>query len=131
MNTANSIKHDGKKLKIAIASDQGSVTGHFGHCENFQIFTADNGNILEKSIVPNPGHKPGFLPVFLHEQGVHVIISGGMGGGAEDLFNEKGIEVVIGVQGACDTIAHQYLQGELKSTGSICHDHQHHDTCGQ
>ncbi|HHT27975.1 MAG TPA: dinitrogenase iron-molybdenum cofactor, partial [Firmicutes bacterium] len=24
-----------------------------------------------------------------------------------------------------------YLRGALKSTGSVCRQHQHHDTCGE
>ncbi|MEM5818796.1 MAG: dinitrogenase iron-molybdenum cofactor, partial [Desulfitobacterium hafniense] len=24
-----------------------------------------------------------------------------------------------------------YLKGTLKSTGSVCHDHQHHGECGE
>ena len=77
-------------MKIAVATDRGSVTEHFGHCENFVIFTVGNGKIIGEENCPNPGHKPGFLPVYLDERGVNVIISGGMGGGAVDLFNEKG-----------------------------------------
>ena len=76
---------------------------------------------------PNPGHKPGFLPNYLNDLGVNVIISGGMGGGAVDIFNEKGIEVIVGAQGEAKTAAEQYLQGRLQSTGSICHEHLHHD----
>lgn len=47
--------------------------------------------------------------------GVNVIISEGMGGGAIDIFNEKGIEVVIGASGAAKTAAEEYLQVNLKS----------------
>ena len=78
-------------IKIAIASDGTNVAEHFGHCEAFTLFDADNGQIVKEERIPNPGHKPGFLPIFLHEQGVTVIISGGMGGGAITLFNEKNI----------------------------------------
>jgi predicted Fe-Mo cluster-binding NifX family protein len=39
------------------------------------------------------------LSIFLHEKVLNVIISGGMGGGAVDIFNEKGIEVITGASG--------------------------------
>ncbi|MPN15596.1 hypothetical protein SDC9_162930 [bioreactor metagenome] len=81
--------------------------------------------------IQNPGHKPGFLPVFLHEKGVKVIISGGMGGGAIDIFNEKGVEVVTGASGDAETVVNSYLKGELKSTGSVCHEHKHADECAE
>lgn len=117
-------------MKIAVASDNGMVTEHFGHCESFMIFEAENGRIIKDEKISNPGHRPGFLPVFLHDKGVNTIISGGMGGGAVDIFNEKGIEVITGARGSAKAAAEQYLQGMLKSTGSVCHEHQHHDECG-
>lgn len=117
-------------IKIAVASENEIVTGHFGHCTNFNIFEAENGEILKSVSIPNPGHKPGFLPNYLNDLGVNVIISGGMGGGAIEIFNEKNIEVIVGAEGNAMEAAKAYLQGELISTGSVCHDHQHHDECG-
>ncbi|ABR47666.1 Dinitrogenase iron-molybdenum cofactor biosynthesis protein [Alkaliphilus metalliredigens QYMF] len=116
-------------MKIAVASEQNKVTGHFGHCENFNIYIAENSKIVKSETVANPGHKPGFLPNFLNDLGVNVIISGGMGGGAVDIFNEKGIEVIVGAKGEAKNAVELYLQGQLKSTGSVCHEHQHHDDC--
>ena len=116
-------------MKIAVASQNEMVTEHFGHCENFSIFESDNNKIVKSETIPNPGHKPGYLPNFLNEMGVNVIISGGMGGGAIDIFNEKGIEVIIGASGAAKTAAEEYLQGMLKSTGSVCHEHMHEGNC--
>lgn len=117
-------------MKIAVASEGKMVTEHFGHCEGFTIFNTENNCIVSVEFVPNPGHRPGFLPVFLHDRGVNAIISGGMGGGAVEIFNEKGIEVVLGVTGDAQTAVTRYLQGNLKSTGSICYDHQHAHECG-
>ncbi|HKL58340.1 MAG TPA: NifB/NifX family molybdenum-iron cluster-binding protein [Sphaerochaeta sp.] len=117
-------------VKIAVASDNKSVSGHFGHCQSFEIFETDKGKILSEASVGNPGHKPGFLPNFLHDMGVNVIISGGMGGGAVEIFNEHNIEVIVGAQGKAKDMVISYLNGELKSTGSVCHEHQHADECG-
>lgn len=116
-------------LKIAIASEQENVTEHFGHCLNFNIYETDNAKIIKHTSIPNPGHRPGFLPVFLADLGVNVIISGGMGGGAIDLFNEKGIEVIVGASGKAEDAANAYIAGDLKSTGSVCHQHMHHGEC--
>jgi len=118
-------------MKIAVASEGKMVTGHFGHCEGFAIFETENKQITGSEFIPNPGHKPGFLPNFLNDKGVKVIISGGMGGGAVDIFNEKGIEVVTGASGDAESAVNGYLQGTLKSTGSVCHEHQHADECGE
>lgn len=66
-------------MKIAVASDEKYVSGHFGHCEVFTIYDVEEGKSLNKSFTPNPGHRPGYLPVFLKELNVSVIIAGGMG----------------------------------------------------
>lgn len=118
-------------MRIAVASMGTMVAGHFGHCESFRIFDTENGVIVAEENVPNPGHRPGFLPNFLADRGVNVIISGGMGGGAVDIFNERNVEVVIGAQGTAKQNVESYLKGELVSTGSICHEHEHANECGE
>ena len=121
-----SIKGDEKIMKIAVAAMGEQVSGHFGHCENFNIYEAENGKIVSAEAVPNPGHRPGFLA----DRGVEVIIAGGMGGGAVEIFNERGVEVVVGASGDSRNAAEAWLRGELKSTGSICHEHEHAHDCG-
>ena len=110
-------------MKIAIASEGDRITEHFGHCENFNLFYVEDNKITKSESVPNPGHKPGFLPVYLHDLGVTVIISGGMGSGAVEIFNEKGIEVVTGARGSAKKAAEEYLSGNLEYTGSVCGEH--------
>ena len=118
-------------MRIAVASEKDMVTEHFGHCENFNIFDIENNEIVKMDSIPNPGHKPGFLPNYLNDLGVNVIISGGMGGGAVQIFTEKSIEIVVGASGNAQEAVKAFLSGNLKSTGSVCHEHQHHDECGE
>jgi len=118
-------------MKIAVASEDEIVTQHFGHCVNFNIFEAEDDHIIQSESIASPGHIPGLLPNFLNDMGVNVIISGGMGGGAVNIFNGKGIEVIVGASGIAREAAEAYLKGMLKSTGSVCHEHQHRDECGQ
>jgi Mrp family chromosome partitioning ATPase/predicted Fe-Mo cluster-binding NifX family protein len=120
-----------KMMRIAVAAEGKNVTQHFGHCVNFMLYDVENNKITKEESVNNPGHKPGFLPNFLADRGVKVIISGGMGQGAVDIFNERDVEVITGASGDARTAAERYLKGELKTTGSVCHEHQHHDECGE
>lgn len=117
-------------MKIAVASIGNIVASHFGHCENFNIYQCENGKIVDSKNIPNPGHKPGFLPNYLGDIGIEVIISGGMGGGAVDIFNERNIEVIVGASGEANLAIEKYLAGSLVSTGSVCHEHEHVDECG-
>jgi predicted Fe-Mo cluster-binding NifX family protein len=118
-------------MKIAVAAMGNIVAGHFGHCENFILFDAENGKIIAQNSIPNPGHRPGFLPNFLADNGANVIISGGMGGAAVEIFNERNVEVIVGAQGDAVTAVEAYLRGELISTGSVCHSHEHAHECGE
>ena len=118
-------------MKIAVASDNGMVAEHFGRCADFMFFDTEENQIIKSETLANPGHKPGFLPNFLADHGVNVIISGGMGGGAIAIFNERDIEVVVGASGAAQTAVEKYLKGELETTGSVCHEHKYHDECSE
>ena len=118
-------------MKIAVSSEGKYVSGHFGHCEGFTIYNVEDGKVLNKDFTPNPGHRPGYLPVFLKGLNVNAIISGGMGETAQNLFNENEIEVVTGAEGLCDDIVQKYINGELKSTGSICSKHEYEGHCNE
>ncbi|NLA82575.1 MAG: dinitrogenase iron-molybdenum cofactor [Clostridiaceae bacterium] len=114
-------------MKIAVASEGQTITQHFGHCQNFNIYEVQEGTIVQRESVLNPVHKPGFLPKFHHDLVFNVIISGGIGGGAVDICCEKGIEVVAGAQGDSRAAAEAYLAGTLDASGAICRDHDHQD----
>ena len=109
-------------MKIAVAAVEGQVAEHFGHCETFLIYDSHSG---EAAFVPNPGHKPGFLPNFLGDMGVEVIIAGGMGGGAVEIFNSRNIKVITGAQGDALAAAEAFCRGELSSSGDVCREHLH------
>jgi len=107
-------------MKIAISTDGEFVSPHFGRCPNFTIFDIENGKILKKEVVPNPGHDPGAIPQFLHEHGVKAIIAGGMGMRASGFFSELGIETIVGISGKIDEITKEILKGTLKGGESLC-----------
>ncbi len=120
-------------MKIAVATNGSQVSGHFGHSESFTIYDIENGKISSQSTVPNPGHKPGFLPNFLGDMGVEVIIVGGMGASAAEIFRQRNIETILGAQGDATTAVETYLRGELHSNDAFCMEHHHHhhsEDCG-
>lgn len=117
-------------MKIAIAKDGVNVSGHFGHCEGFEVFHFEAGKITRKEFLENPGHRPGYLPKFLSENGANVIIAGGMGASAQELFKANDIEVVVGVNGNIENAINQFIIGKLTSSNSVCDDHIHKGSCG-
>ncbi|MDD3504403.1 MAG: iron-sulfur cluster carrier protein MrpORP [Eubacteriales bacterium] len=119
-----------KIMRIAVAAEAGVVSQHFGHCEGFTIVDVQDNKPVKEEFLANPGHKPGLLPKLLHEKKVNVVIAGGMGGGAIELFNENCIDVITGAEGEVAAVIDQYLAGDLVSSGSVCHEHSHSDSCG-
>ena len=117
-------------MKIAIAKDGVNVSGHFGHCEGFEVYHVNTGEIVHQEFLENPGHRPGYLPKFLSEKGTNVIIAGGMGASAQNLFEAQDIDVIVGVQGNIENIISQFINGELISSKSVCSEHAHQGSCG-
>jgi len=113
------------RMKIAIPVQAGRVSMHFGHCEEFALYEVneDDKAILGKTVHKPPSHEPGALPRWLHELGANVIITGGMGQRAQQLFAQNGISVVLGSPAdAPEQVAAAYLNGTLQPGENIC-DH--------
>ena len=107
-------------MRIAISTDGDSVSAHFGRCPSFTIVDIEGGKLVNKQTIANPGHHPGFLPEFLHEQGVQCIVAGGMGGRAEGLFSQAGIQVIVGISGRIEGVVEELTKGTLKAGQSLC-----------
>lgn len=124
-NTLEMSNKENNKMLIAIPTTDGQLCMHFGHCERFSIFEvdADGKKIIAKTILIPPPHEPGLLPKWLHSEGVNLIIAGGMGQRARDLFAQSGVNVVVGVQPAePESVVIAYLYGTLTTGDNVC-DH--------
>ena len=114
-------------MKIAMPVAEGQLCTHFGHCESFQFFDVDpdTKDVKKMEIMNAPPHEPGLLPKILGEQGVSVVIAGGMGVRAQDLFNQRGIKVIVGASpsaGTPEEIVKTYMSGSLSTGANPC-DH--------
>ena len=107
-------------MKIAISTDAGFVSAHFGRCPSFTIAEIEEGKVLKVEEINNPGHQPAFLPNFLAERGAKYIICGGMGRRAQDLFAEKQITPIVGVTGKVTEAIEKFAQGKLEAGESSC-----------
>jgi predicted Fe-Mo cluster-binding NifX family protein len=98
---------------------------HFGHCQQFVLFDVDlpNRTIRESWRLDPPPHEPGLLPRWLHGQKVRLVIAGGMGRRAQDIFGGQGIEVVVGAPAdRPEAVVQAYLNGQLTVASNPC-DH--------
>jgi len=112
-------------MKYAVPVSGGVLSQHFGHCEQFALIDVneERREIVNKELVSSPGHEPGLLPGWLAEQGVSVVIAGGMGSRAQDLFNQNRIKVVTNVlESDPEQAVLGHLAGTLKTGDDVC-DH--------
>ena len=109
--------------KFAVPTVNEMLTPHFGHCEKFAILEAEDSEIVRMDFVNPPIHQPGVYPSFLASQGVDVIIAGGMGMKAQNLFAQNNIEVCIGISDdEPQALVKQYLTDQLQTGQNLC-DH--------
>ena len=110
-------------MKFAIPLAEGKLTAHFGHCQEFALVDVEDNEIKNKETIVPPPHEPGVLPKWLHDLGTNVIIAGGMGGRALDLFAQNNIEVIVGASTLTpEELVKQYLDNTLQTGGNVC-DH--------
>jgi len=112
-------------MRIAIPTAGGMLSMHFGHCEIFTLMDVDpeERKIIGRRDVEPPPHQPGLLPPWLAGQGVNLVIAGGMGQRAQQIFHAHGIQVLVGAGSeAPERIVGDYLAGTLQTGGNVC-DH--------
>ena len=121
-------------MKIAATYDNGNIFQHFGKTEFFKVYEVEDNKVVSSEVISSNGTGHGALAGLLADQGISVLICGGIGGGAQAALTEAGIEMVAGAQGNTDDVVKAYLKGELVSTGANCDHHHHeegHSCCGQ
>jgi len=112
-------------MRIAIPTCEGVLSMHFGHCERFAFVDIDpeTKTISGTTSVEPPPHEPGLLPGWLHERGVNLVIAGGMGIHAQQLFAQAGVNVITGASAAQpESVVQDYLAGNLVTGANVC-DH--------
>jgi len=112
-------------MRIAIPTAEGKLALHFGHCTEFAMIDVDvdKGAILATDAAAPPPHAPGVLPQWLKQQGVDLVIAGGMGSRAQGLFAESGVQVVVGAPvDTPENLVNAYLRQELETSDNVC-DH--------
>jgi len=110
-------------MRYAIPTVNGKLAMHFGHCQQFTLIDVIDGEITSEKATEPPPHEPGVLPDWLASMQVEIVIAGGMGTRAQQLFRAKGIEVLIGAPDQTPAeVVTQHLAGTLATGDNIC-DH--------
>lgn len=112
-------------MRIAMPVADGKLAIHFGHAPSFAILDIDAASkkIVKREDIPAPPHAPGLLPPWMAERGVTLVIAGGMGARAIDLFAQQHIQVILGAPAETpEKILADYLGGILQTSSNPC-DH--------
>lgn len=108
------------KQRIAVPTSNGKLDAHFGHCNQFTLIDISE-NQTNTTVIDAPPHQPNLLPKFLAEQEVTDVIAGGMGPKAVELFNARGINVMVGAaEDTPENIVKGFLDGTLSFTENNC-----------
>lgn len=120
-------------MKIAIPSENGKLCSHFGHCESFSIVDVDleNGMITDIKVdAPEDGVSCHCAP-WIAQQGVSLVLAGGIGGRPAMSLQENGIEVVAGCpELEIKELVTLYLNRKLEVGENACGHDEHHSCHG-
>ena len=114
-------------MKIAVTYENGQIFQHFGHTEQFKLYTVEDGKIVSAEIVATNGSGHGALAGLLAALGVDVLICGGIGGGAQMALAQAGIKLFGGVKGDADKAVESFAAGTLAYDPDAKCDHHEHD----
>lgn len=117
-------------MKIAVPVNQsGRIDGHFGHCEFYSVYdVSEKGEIVNECYIKSEngcGCKSNIASV-LAARGVSIMLAGGIGGGAINVLNDAGIQVIRGCSGDSAELVKLYLEGKITDNGVTCTHHDHH-----
>jgi predicted Fe-Mo cluster-binding NifX family protein len=129
--TENNIQR-GNNMKICIPSNgpeglKSTIGQHFGKVAYYTIVDSETGDV---EVVPNTSEHTGGMglpPDQLSKVGVDIMLCGGLGRKAVQLFESHGIEVYVGAGGSVGDTFDAWKSGKLdKATmDNACAGHDH------
>jgi predicted Fe-Mo cluster-binding NifX family protein len=132
-------------MKIAAVTDDGqSINQHFGRASYYLVLTVEDGKIADRELRKKPGHSEfsnqphnvhmhgesrGFDPAAQDRHTLmadaiadcQVVLCGGMGAGAFQSLNERGIEPVLTDIPQIEDAVQAYLDGRIVNLTNRLH----------
>ena len=125
-----------KRIAFACEDNGGlksQMSMHFGRCPYYTLVDVEGEDVKGVEVIENPyfnNHTPGVVPQFINTQKAEVMIAGGMGPRAIDLFHSLGIEVATGAGGQVENVLKAYLEGKVSGTSPCAHNHHRREEHG-
>lgn len=118
-------------MNIAVTYENGQIFQHFGHTEQFKLYTVEDGKIVSSKVVDTNGSGHGALAGFLAEYKIDALICGGIGGGAQMALAQADIRLFGGCSGDADAAVLALLEGRLGYNPDVRCDHHDHAHGGE
>lgn len=115
-------------MKIALPNVDNMVNPHFGTSKSFVIVTVEDKAIKNTTEISTAelAHQHESLANLLVENGVSVVITGGIGGGAIVGLENCGLKVIKGAVGEYKAVVEKYIEGTLENKNEVCNHHCDH-----
>jgi len=116
---------------VAIATEGGQVSTHFGSCLEFTILKIQNGKVQNKSISKMTNWKCCEKEKKVIALGINSLVADKIGKRACDLFSKAGVQVYTGIQGSVEEIIQKIdtEQGLPKSYNPCMCEHELEGHC--
>ena len=124
-------------MKIAVTYCNGEIFQHFGRTEQFKVYSIENGKIVNSEIIDTQGSGHSALAGILINNGIDVLICGGIGGGAQNALAQANVKFYGGASGNADKNVEDFLSNTLSYTENVqcshheSHHHGEHHVCGE
>jgi len=107
-------------MKVAIPRYEGRISPRFGFTQDILIVDLENGKIQSRESIPVERYLPGEIPDLLFQKGVRVVLTGGINLQFQDMFRERGIEVIWGLIGTPEEALEAFFMGKIESGVGRC-----------
>ncbi|MHC1630789.1 MAG: NifB/NifX family molybdenum-iron cluster-binding protein [Methanotrichaceae archaeon] len=103
------------------------ISAHFGYAETFTIVDTETNEI--KVVHNTSEHKGGIglPPEIIAENGAHIMLAGGLGPRAVQMFEQYGVDVFVGATGTVKNAVDDWKNGYLEEATdeNVCNEHRH------
>ena len=109
-------------MKVAIPRFEENVAPCFEYSATITIFEIENRRVIDQTDFTLRSRDVLDRVRLLRDQGVDILICGGVQDRFEDLVTASGVRCISWVTGAVDDLLDMYVQGKLvPGTGRVCY----------
>jgi predicted Fe-Mo cluster-binding NifX family protein len=107
-------------MKVAIMLYGTRVSPRFGYSQGVMVVEVSAHQEIRRKTLETDAYYPEQIPTVLGNEGVEVVISGGMNKQFQDLFRSQGIQVIWGIIGEANDALAAFRDGQLTPGMGCC-----------